>query len=259
MRRSSQRSRPGGDWFAPALPRLLAHRGLAINTPENTIESFASAMNVGACYLETDVHASKDGVAMLSHDPVLDRVAGVRGDVESLTVSELKLLDLGGGHRMPTLEEALDAFPRARFNIDVKSPRAAPAIAKAVLDAGATHRVLITSFSSRRRAHAVRLIPGVASSASSPRVIVLLALAQLGILHRVPLAARGIQAVQVPARTRHFEIATPRLIRAFHRVGLEMHVWTVNEPAEMARLLALGVDGLVSDRVDYALDLLRQG
>ena len=202
MRRSSPQSEPGGGWFAPALPRLLAHRGLAVSAPENTIESFASAIDAGASYLETDVHASSDGIAMLAHDPVLDRVAGVPGDVESLTAGELKELDLGGGHRMPTLKEALDAFPLARFNIDVKSPRAAPAIASAVLAAGATQRVLITSFSSRRRASAVRLIPGVASSASSPRVIMLLALAQMGILHRVPIAARGIQAVQVPTRDR---------------------------------------------------------
>jgi glycerophosphoryl diester phosphodiesterase len=245
-----------GDWFAPARPRILAHRGLALDAPENTLASFAAALDLGADYIETDVHASKDGVAMISHDPSLRRVAGIEAEVSDLTAAELQQVDLGAGHRMPTLADALRAFPGARFNIDVKSPRAGVAVARAVLAAGATDRVLVTSFSSARRAAAVRLLPGVATSASMPRVVCILLLAKLGVLSIVPWALGGVDAVQVPARQGRFTIATPRVIRAFHRLGVEIHMWTVNDPSEMRRLLELGVDGIVTDRSDLALDVV---
>jgi glycerophosphoryl diester phosphodiesterase len=251
--RPSRRSDARGGWFEPPLPRVLAHRGLALDAPENTLAAFEAAVASGAAYLETDVHASLDDVGMVCHDPDLTRVAGVDAEVGELTVSELQRIDLGGGHRMPTLREALDSFPTALFNIDVKSDRAAAATARAVLDAGALDRVLITSFSSRRRAAAVRLLPGVRSSASAPRFVLILALAKLGVLHLVPWARRGVDAVQVPTHVGRVAISTPRVIRAIHRVGLEMHIWTVNTPEEMAELLTLGVDGVVTDRADIAL------
>jgi glycerophosphoryl diester phosphodiesterase len=245
-----------GDWFAPARPRILAHRGLAIGVPENTLASFAAALSVGALYIETDVHASHDGTAMIAHDPSLRRVAGIDAEVSELTAVELQTVDLGSGHRMPTLVDALLAFPEARFNIDVKSQRAGAAVARAVLATGATGRVLVTSFSSKRRAEAVRLLPGVANSASMPRFICILACAKLGILDLVPWVTGGIDAVQVPARHGRLTIATPQVIRALHRAGVEIHIWTVNDPREMRRLLELGVDGIVTDRSDLAFDLL---
>lgn len=252
------RSRHRGDWFAPLPPRILAHRGLAVDVPENTLASFAAALAQGALYIETDVHASRDGQAMIAHDESLERVAGVTGAVAEFTADELHELDLGGGHRMPTLTEALLAFPEARFNIDVKSAGAAVAIARAVTDAGALDRVLITSFSSARRATTVRLLPGVASSASAPRFVLILILAKLGILPVVPWAVRGVDAVQVPTRAGRLSVATLRVIRALHRAGLEIHIWTVNDPSEMERLLGLGVDGIVTDRADLAFDMLRR-
>jgi glycerophosphoryl diester phosphodiesterase len=224
--------------------------------PENTLASFAAAIDLGALYIETDVHASRDGVAMISHDPSLRRVAGIDEEVADLTVVELQQVDLGGGHRMPTLSDALRAFPAARFNIDVKSLPAGAPVARAVLAAGATDRVLVTSFSSARRAAAARLLPGVATSASMPRFVCALLLAKLGVLGVLPWALGGVDAVQVPARRGRLTIATPRVIRAFHRVGVEIHIWTVNDPSEMLRLLQLGVDGIVTDRSDLALDVV---
>jgi glycerophosphoryl diester phosphodiesterase len=254
--RRRPRSDDGGGWFAPALPRILAHRGLAVDVPENTLASFAAAVDAGAIYIETDVHTSLDGVAMIAHDPDLRRVAGIDRAVSQLTTAELQKLDLGGGHGMPTLVEALRAFPQSRFNIDVKSTSAGVAIARAVGEAKAQDRVLITSFSSRRRASAVRLLPGVATSASAPRFVVLLALAKLGILGAVPWVVDGIDCVQVPARRGRLIIATPRVIRGLHRRHVEVHIWTVNDPREMRRLLDLGVDGIVTDCADLALALV---
>lgn len=257
MVRRRLRSDGGPGWFTPVAPRILAHRGLALDVPENTLASFDAAVNLGALYIETDVHASRDGIAMIAHDPTLSRVAGVEAEVSDLTTEELHKVDLGSGHRMPTLLEALRAFPDTRFNIDVKSHRAGAAVASAVIEAGASHRVLVTSFSPSRRASAVELLPGVASSASAPRFAVILALAKLGVLGLVPWAVGGVDAVQVPPSRGRLTIATPRVIRALHRRGIEIHIWTINDPGEMQRLLDLGVDGIVTDRADLALDLVR--
>ena len=236
---------------------MLAHRGLALDAPENTLAAFDAALRRGAIYIETDVHASLDGVAMIAHDPSLLRVAGIDAEVAEMTTGELQKVDLGDGHRMPTLLEALAAFPQARFNIDVKSQGAGVAIARAVIEAGATGRVLVTSFSAGRRAEAVGLLPGVANSASAPRFVAILALAKLGVLGLAPWVVGGVDAVQVPPRRGRLSIATPRVVRALHRRGVEMHVWTINDPDEMRRLLAMGVDGIVTDRCDLALDVVR--
>lgn len=257
MVRRFRRNDGGVDWFTPVTPRILAHRGLALDVPENTLASFDAAVRLGALYVETDVHASQDGVAMIAHDADLGRVAAIDARVSDLTAGQLGEVDLGGGHRMPTLLDALVAFPDTRFNIDIKSERAGAAVASAVLAAGASHRVLVTSFSARRRASAVELLPDVANSASAPRFVLILALAKLGLLGLVPGVIGGVDAVQVPPSRGRLTIATPRVIRALHRRGIEIHIWTINDPQEMRRLLDLGVDGIVTDRADLAFEVVR--
>lgn len=243
-------------YFTPAPPRVLAHRGLALEAPENSLLAFAHALAVGVTHLETDVHVSADGEAVIAHDADLSRVAGRPERVEQLTVAQLATIDLGGGQHLPTLAEALAAFPEARFNIDLKASGAvAPAVA-AVRDAKAEDRVLLTSFSERRRRAALRLLPGVATSASGPRFAAALLAASVGIGPGVRGALRGLHAVQIPTRALGLDTVSPARLRAYHRVGVEVHVWTVNEEDEMRRLLALGVDGLVTDRADLAMAVL---
>ncbi|HEX4059042.1 MAG TPA: glycerophosphodiester phosphodiesterase [Galbitalea sp.] len=246
-------------WFEPALPRLLAHRGLAVDAPENTLLAFVKALAAGATYLETDVHASKDGVAVLSHDPNLVRMAGRRVRVNELTLKELRKIDLGEGQSFSTLSELLDAFPEARFNIDIKSLDAARPAAEAILKAKATGRVLITSFNRKRRHAAVRLMPGVASSPSPGEILLAVLAAKLRLSAVVKFAFRHVTAVQVPVRGAGVRIATRGVISRFHAAGLEVHIWTINDVATMKRLLDLGVDGLFTDRIDLALGLLRDG
>ncbi len=248
---------PAHPYLSPVGPRVLAHRGLATEAPENTLLAFAHALAVGVTHLETDVHASRDGVAVIAHDSELERVAGRPGAVADLDARALGQLDLGGGHGMPSLDEALEAFPEARFNIDVKSAAAIAPTAEAVRRHRAEHRVLLTSFSEKRRAAAVRLAPGVASSASGARFATALLAARLG-LHPVARAAlAGLHAVQIPERALGIETTAPPLLRAFQGAGLEVHVWTVNDPATMRRLLERGVDGIVTDRADLAVEVLR--
>lgn len=232
------------------LPRIIAHRGLAIEAPENTLLAFLKALNAGATHLETDVHASADGVAVISHDPDLSRTAERAVDVRQLTMAELRRVDLGHGQGYCSLADALDAFPQARFNIDIKDAEAALPAARAIREARATDRVLITSFDERRRRAAVDALPGVASSASVTTVLLAIAAAKIGAVPLARRVLRGLVAVQIPERRGFLRLVTARTVGALHRAGVEVHVWTVNEPKQMSRLLDLGVDGIVTDRCD---------
>lgn len=202
------------------------------------------------------MHASSDGIAVISHDADLTRVAGRPGLVSELTFAELEKIDLGDNQHFVSLAQALAAFPEARFNIDVKDAAAIAPTAHAILEAKATHRVLITSFSELRRRETARLLPGVASSASSRKMAIAVVAAKLGLSPVVRRALKGLVAVQVPQRMGMLRITTPRFIEAMHQAGVEVHVWTVNDECEMAALLDRGVDGLVTDRTDLAVALI---
>ena len=246
---------PSG-FLVPGGVRILAHQGLARAAPPNTLLAFLHALAAGATHLETDVHATRDGVAVISHDPQVNpQVTGADHDarIDRLLFAELTRIRLPQGQKIPALAEALDAFPDARFNIDVKAATAVAATVRAVRDAVATDRVLITSFSEARRRAAVAGLPGVASSPSSAEFMRVLAATQLSPA-RTRQRLRGFVAVQVPERVGPVTIVTPRFVRRMHAAGVEVHVWTVNDPAVMARLLDRGVDGIVTDRCD----LLRQ-
>jgi glycerophosphoryl diester phosphodiesterase len=239
------------------VPRVFAHRGLAIDAPENTLLSFARAVAIGVEYIETDVHASHDGVAVIAHDPSLDRVAGRKVRVSQLTMSELRKVDLGHGQGFPSLAEALDAFPETKFNIDVKSKDAVPGTIAAITKAGAQDRVLVSSFDERRRALALRGLPGVVSSASARRFLPALLAGKVGFSPGLRRSMRGLVAVQVPEKAVGLRVTTAKMVRALHDAGIEMHVWTVNDPVRMDALLDLGVDGIVTDRADLALEVVR--
>jgi glycerophosphoryl diester phosphodiesterase len=259
--RSHLGSRRGADddsFFSPASPRVLAHRGLATEAPENTMLAFLKALSIGVDYLETDVHASQDGVAVIAHDPDLSRVAGRPVRVDHLTMAELRKVSLGDGQYFVSLAEVLNAFPAARFNIDIKSDAAVEPTVDAIIAAGAMNRVLIASFSDRRRKLAVTRLPGVATSASRRASGQAVAAARLGLVPPVRAALRGVDAVQLPERFRGVRIITPRLVSTMHAAGVEVHVWTINDVATMERLLAMGVDGLVTDRADLALEVVRR-
>jgi len=239
----------GGAWFEGPLPRILAHRGLALDAPENTIAAFQAALAAGATHLETDVRATADGVAVLAHDAELPGGAEVAG----LTLGDLR----AALPHVATLEEALTALPDARFNIDVKHVAAVAPAAAAVQGAHAGTRVLLTSFSGRRRRAVLRLAPTAATSASSVGVAGAIA----GLRLRSPAvtrwALRGVHAVQIPERAAATDLSTPWAIAALHAAGVEVHFWVVNDPVRMRELVARGADGVVTDRADLARDALR--
>lgn len=243
-------------YFSTPRPRVLAHRGLATAAPENTLLAFAHALAVGVTHIETDVHASSDGQAIIAHDPDLSRVAGRPQRVGDLTARELSQIDLGHSQHLPTLLEALDAFPEARFNIDLKSAEAVAPTISAIEHARAVNRVLLTSFSERRRRAALRRLPQVATSASGPRFAAALFATVIRGGPLVRAALRGLHAVQIPPRAMGLDTVSPARIRAFHAAGVEVHVWTINDEPDMRRLLALGVDGIVTDRADVAMKVV---
>ncbi|MCR2762087.1 glycerophosphodiester phosphodiesterase [Microbacterium sp. zg.B48] len=254
-------------WFAGAArPRVLAHRGLltaadvADGVVENSFAAIAAAHAAGAEYIESDCHLTADGRVVLFHDADLVRVAGDRRRIADVTSAELdSLLEGRGG--MITLEQALDAFPDTRFNLDVKAKDAAVQVGRIV--APYADRVLLASFSDVRRrtalAAATSAAPGTrpatsAGSATIGRVLSALASRSSGLVAR---ALADVDALQVPERYRSWGIVTPRLIAAAHRHHVEVHVWTVNDPRDMRRLVSMGVDGLVTDRADLALEVLQ--
>jgi glycerophosphoryl diester phosphodiesterase len=244
-------------FFTPAPPRVFAHRGLALEAPENTLLAFEKALGVGVTHLETDVHGSSDGVSIVSHDPDLTRLAGQGMRVGQLSARELGRIELGSGQGFCSLAEALDAFPDARFNIDIKSADAVAPTVAAIRDARAVDRVLIGSFSPARRLAVVRRLPGVATSVSSRGALAAVSAARAaGGIPALRRILRDVDAVQLPLSIFRMSTMTPRTIAAFHAAGVEVHVWTINDEATMERLLGLGVDGLVTDRADLAMGVL---
>ncbi|MCM3780322.1 glycerophosphodiester phosphodiesterase family protein [Microbacterium hydrocarbonoxydans] len=248
-----------------AYPRVLAHRGLvtaeggASGVWENTAAAFAAAHAAGAEYIETDCQVTADGDVVLFHDSSLRRLLGDARLVREVRTRELTNMfaDHGG---LLSVAEALAVFPSTRFNIDVKTPEAAEPLGEILVEH--THRVLVTSFDDRNRratiASVLRAGAGLrpATSGGSRTIAALRASSTL----RLPAGRvlRDIDALQIPERHGALRVLTPALLRTAHRHGVEVHVWTVNEPADMVRLVGLGVDGVVSDRADLALTALRR-
>lgn len=257
MARRRPSSRAAETYLSPARPRLFAHRGLAVDAPENTLLAFAKAIGIGATYVETDVQASSDGVAVIAHDPDLKRIGGRDVRIDQLTMAELRRIDLGEGQGFCSLAEALDTFPETRFNIDVKSAAAVAPTVSAIVAANASNRVLVSSFSEGRRVAVLRDLPGVVSSSSARRFVIALLAGKVGLSPAVRAALRGLVAVQIPERALGMTTVSERMLRRLNAAGVEVHVWTVNDPERMRQLLDLGVDGLVTDRIDLALEVVR--
>ncbi|HEX2452323.1 MAG TPA: glycerophosphodiester phosphodiesterase [Vicinamibacterales bacterium] len=258
-----------------ARPLVYAHRGGAALRPENTIAAFDHGMSLGADGLEFDVHLSRDGVVVVHHDDTLERTTNGRGRLRDHTADELARLDAGyqfrsadpdraslfpfrgSGIGVPTLREVLRRYQQARLIIELKvnEPELAERSLREVREAGALERVSFGAFG-WRVLHAVReREPGIKTGAAREET--------RWALYRSwvawPLGRTAYSEFQVPERAGSTTIVTPRFIAHAHRAGLPVKVWTVNDEADMRRLLAWGVDGLISDRPDIAARAVRDG
>jgi len=248
-------------YFETPRPRVFGHRGAAGEAPENTLVSFERAAACGADIFELDVHATRDGTVVVLHDPTLERTSNGSGAVKDLTWAEVQELDAGyhfttdgttypfrgRGVRIPSLAELFARFPDACFNIEVK--QAEPEIARDVVQTiflyQVAPRVVLAAehdeIMSQVRAAAAG---SIATSYSTGEVADFIFRLQGGALaeHR-PIG----RALQIPVSFDGIELVTADSVRAAHSLGLEVHVWTVNDAAEIERLLDLDVDGIISD------------
>lgn len=219
--------------------------------------AFQSAVDLGYHYVETDVHATRDGALVAFHDATLDRATNGRGRIADHTWRQLRSVRIDGREPIPLLADILAAWPTLKVNIDAKSPATAPLLARLISEHRAWDRVCIASFSAARlRVLRDMLGPRVATSFSAPRVAALRLLPGQSV-RLLPLASLG-QAAQVPARRRWLEIVTADFVSRVHRLGTQVHVWTIDAPGDMHRLLDRGVDGLMTDRIDLLRDVYRE-
>ncbi len=239
------------------LPLAFAHRGGAAQGDENTADAFGRAVGLGYRYLETDVHATADGVAVIFHDDTLDRMLGRPGLVRDVRWADLSALRIGGAAAVPRLADVLDAWPQVRFNIDVKADEAVAPTVETLRRTGARDRVLLASFSDVRLAVLRRAVgPGVATSLGSRASARLWLASRLGRPWRRPghpprrPPRNPPAAAQVPPRQGRVRVVDRRFVTYAHRLGLQVHVWTIDDPTEMNELLDLGVDGIMTDRIE---------
>lgn len=250
-------------------PIGIAHRGGAGEAPENTLEAFDRAVGLGYRYLETDVHVTRDGHVVAFHDARLDRVTDRSGAIADLPLAEVRSADAGhaftpdGGRtfpfrgrgvRVPLLEELLERWPAVRVNVDPKSDACAGPLADVLDRLRAWDRVCVGSFSDARLRWIRRRGRGRACTSMGPRAVALARMAAaLGTMPRL-----GADCVQVPPRHRRVRIVTARFVRAAHRRGLPVHVWTIDDAGTMRALLDLGVDGIMTDRLRLLRDVLAE-
>jgi glycerophosphoryl diester phosphodiesterase len=252
-------------------PWLVAHRGGSALAPENTLVAFDRAAALGADAIETDVRRTRDGAVVIFHDETTDRLTGAPGAIEERTLAEVRALDAaygfsedggrtfplrGRGVGVPTFAEALARYPRLRFNVDAKAdePALAEALVEVVRRAGADERVCLGSFFDAQAERLGALLPGccryLPEQAATCHVLAAFA-GESG-----DACPKGYALADLPHRMGELTVVTPPVVAHFHRLGILVHVWTVDAEEDMRALLALGVDGIVTDRPDVLARVL---
>ncbi|MCA9977528.1 MAG: glycerophosphodiester phosphodiesterase [Anaerolineales bacterium] len=274
------RARPVADhpFFAgQSGPMVIAHQGGEELRPSNTMIAFQHAVDLGVDVLEMDIHMTQDGIIVVMHDATVDRTTDGSGAIQEMTFAEIETLDAGyywtdddgatypyrgQGIRVPALAEVLQAFPDIPLNIEIK--QAEPSIVVPFCDLlreyGMAEQVLVPSFDAETIAAMRATCPEVATSLVRPEVTQFWILNVLGL--SAAFRAPG-EAIQVPERSTlpvlgEVQVVTERFVRNAHRHHVAVHVWTIDETDDMARLLDLGVDGLITDRPDRMLTLLER-
>jgi glycerophosphoryl diester phosphodiesterase len=251
-------------------PLVFAHRGGGGLIPENTLEAFQYSARMGVDVLELDIHSTSDGTLVVMHDAAVDRTTNGRGRVNELTLEAVKKLDAGyvfspdSGQTfpfrnrkitVPTLREIFDALPEMTFNIEPKQH--APSIIKPlcvlVRERKMIDKVIVGSFNQTTIDDFRRECPEVATSASPSEVTKFLALVKAGLTNSY---SPPMQALQVPQNLGSLQVVSKEFVDTAHRRNLKVHVWTINETADMQRLIEMGVDGIMTDYPDRLLTLL---
>ncbi len=248
------------EFFAGPHPRIIAHRGASGEFPENTLPAFAAAADLGVAYIELDVHMTRDGRIVVAHDHDLARMAGRSGLIAELTFDQIRTYDAGHnfvtrngvgfpfrgkGVQVPELTEVFACCSRQRFIVEIKqtTPSLVPSLLRVLEQAGMAARVLIASEHQGPIDEVRAAAPWMPTNLPGPETGELFLSLAPG---AAPYQPRGA-ALQIPPEHHGWKLVTAESVAAAHRAGLEVHVWTVNDPAEMRALLEIGVDGVITD------------
>ena len=244
----------------------IAHRGSRFLWPENTMPAFQAVFDLGIRHIETDLHITSDGTLVCFHDDTVDRTTDGSGQVESFSLADLKRLDGGYRHadrtglypfrgqgvQIPTFEELVGAFPDVAVIVDMKTEGLEEPLARLIDEVGLHERVIVGSLSDERldrfRELSKQEVPTSTGPAEARLWVLMTRLGRTG--------PDNASALQLPTQIRGVRVVDEKLVRAAHESGLQVHVWTVNNPKEMTRLLDIGVDGIITDRPDLLKDLL---
>ena len=238
-----------------APPVAVAHRGGA-GGAENSLAAFHRAVDAGYTHVETDVHATADGVLVALHDATLDRVTDASGEVSRLPWTQVAQARIDGTEPVPRLTQLLDELPDVRISIDPKSDAAVEPLVRILRDRGDAHRVCIGSFDDARLKRVREALPGIATAAG-PRELRRLRLAASGLLPR-RLVRPAYVVASVPEVHDGRTVVDLAFVRLCHDLGVDVHVWTVNAELDMHRMLNLGVDGIITDELDALSGVLAQ-
>ncbi|GAB3027069.1 glycerophosphodiester phosphodiesterase [Bowmanella dokdonensis] len=246
---------------------VIAHGAGQGLRPKNTLEAAQFSATLGADAIELDIHATSEGILVVRHDDTVDATTNGSGQIRLLTLEELKRLDAGYWHsqgeaypfreqgiRIPALEELFTALPDARFLIEIKpdSERIAGDLCALINQFGLQSQVMVASFHDKALKAFRQTCPQVASAMTKSEITWFVLLDKIGLSHLLPV--HGL-AMQVPVHSGAIDVVTPSLVKAAHRRGIRVQVWTINETDEMAELIEIGVDGIVTDFPDRLIRL----
>jgi len=237
-------------------PIPFAHRGGASEAPENTMSAFADAVSLGYKYLETDVHATRDGALVAFHDDDLSRTCGRPGHIKDMTWDELRHVKVHGNEGIPLLADILEAFPEARINIDCKTNNAVQPLIDALTHHNCLDRVCVGSFSDKRLGALRRHFGQRLCTSMGPRQVAQLLLAS----KTSSKIAQSLSQVvaQIPVRQAGIHLTNSKLLTTARRLGIAVHVWTIDDEAEMNALLDAGVDGIMTDKTRLLREVFTQ-
>ncbi len=254
-------------WAPETLPVAISHRGGAGLWPENTMEAFSRTVEMGYKWIETDLRLTSDGTMVCFHDPTLERTSDGRGEIADLPWSEVKEVDAGYNHqpgrgfpfrgrgiRVPALEEVARSFPELSMVLELKADHTEEPLLELVRRMKLSDRVIVGSFSDARLARVRELSGGaLATSTGEQEAARLVKAAWLG-----RRALTDNTALQIPVRSGLVPLVTRRTVRAYHRMGLVVQVWTVDRSMLMEKLLDRGVDGIMTDRPDLLREVFER-
>lgn len=244
-----------------AVPLAFAHRGFSVpgTAVENSLQAFRSAVELGFSYVETDLRTSSDGVLMVFHDEALDRSTDGRGKISEHTAEALARLRIGGTEPIPSFEQLVTAFPDLKINVDVKDAAGVAPLVEIIERYSLHERICVASFSDARRREVLSQVSKRTASSGGMLSIAAFVVFSAWLPRRwLKRLLRDVDGLQVPVRAGIVPVVTRKSVHRAHLLGLKMHVWTINEKAEMHRLFDLGVDGVMTDRADLLAEVMRE-